>query len=126
MKPKPIRLWWVFAAGALLLFAAALSPRLEVGGLSLPRADPNTQVLLSVMGVLAAVLVVAAVLSVRGLPTAVVVCKLWGVVFSATMVALVFALLGIANLVFIAAMAAFSAAWWWGVSRAITTGTTDA
>ena len=122
MKPKPIQFWWVFAAGALLLLAATLSPRLDVGGLSLPRADPNAQVLLSAMGVLAAVLVVAAILSVRGLRAAVVVCKVWGVVFSATMVALVFALLGIANLVSIAAMAAFSAAWWWGVSRAIATG----
>jgi len=112
-------MWWVFTAGGLLLLAALLSSRLAVGGLDLPRADPNAQVLLTVMGVMAAVLVLAATLSVRGQRVAFWVCKVWGVVFSVIMIALVFVLLGIANLVSIALMAAFSAAWWWGVSRAI-------
>jgi hypothetical protein len=115
-------MWWVILAGLALLLAAVLSPRVEFGTLVLSRSDPNAQILLATTGVLAFLLLVAALLAMRGHRAALMTCKIWGLLFSVVMISLLFALFGVRDVTPIVVMAAFSAAWYWGVSRATAAG----
>ena len=109
-------------AGLGLLLAAILSPRVEMGNLVLSRSDRGAQIFLAAVGVLAIILLVAVFLAMRGHRAAVMACKLWGFVFSLAMISLLFALFGVRDLAALLVMAVFSAVWYWGVSRATSSG----
>jgi hypothetical protein len=112
--------WWMILTGCIFTLMPLGAKEINIGEHVISKAQAIESGMFYILGALSLLLFISVFLSIHNNIKGNLIVKIWGVIYSLILIPFAYVQFGILNIMLIAIMAGYSAAWYYGASKIIT------